>query len=72
MSLAMVDTIVAFGRDRASLDAIARPDAALAIWWRSPPDAPCAAMASFRLDTVDDMSLDLAADNATDGATAPG
>lgn len=72
MSLAMLDTIVTFGRDRASLDAIARPDTALAIWWRSPPDALRAALACFGLDMVDDVSLDLATDNATDGATAPG
>lgn len=68
MSLAMLNDIVAFGHDRASLDAIARPDAALAIWWRSLPDALRVALASLDLDTVDDVSLDLAADEAIGGA----
>lgn len=67
MSLAMLDDIVGFGHDRASLDAIARPDAALAIWWRSLPDALRAALASLDLDTVNDVSLDLTADEAIDG-----
>lgn len=68
MSLAMLDDIVAFGHDRASLDAIARPGAALAIWWRPLPDALRAALAALDLDTVDDVSLHLAADEPIDGA----
>ncbi|QXT35890.1 DUF1826 domain-containing protein [Sphingomonas sanguinis] len=63
----MLDDIVAFGHDRASLDAIARPDAALAIWWRSLPDTLRAALASLDLNTVDDVSLDLTADDAIHG-----
>ena len=70
MSTAMLDDIVAFGHDRASLDAIARPDAALAIWWRSLPDPLHAALASLDLDTVDDMSFDFAAEEPVDGALA--
>lgn len=68
MTLAVLDDIVAFDHDRASLDAIARPDAALAIWWRSLPDTLRAALASLDLKTVDDVSLDLAAGEAIDGA----
>lgn len=68
MSLAMLDDIVAFGHDRASLDAIARPGAALAIWWRPLPDALRAALAALDLDTVDDVSLHLAANEPIDGA----
>ncbi|MDJ0275904.1 DUF1826 domain-containing protein [Sphingomonas sp. 2R-10] len=59
MTLAMLDDVVAFGYDRASLDAIARPAAALAIWWRSLPDALRTALAALDLATVDDVSLDL-------------
>ena len=65
MTLAMLDDIVAVGHDRASLDVIAQPDAALAIWWRSLPDALRAALASLDLDAVDDVSLDLAAEVPT-------
>lgn len=70
MTLAMLDDIVAFGHGRASLDAIARPHAALAIWWRSLPDALRAALAYLDLDTVDDVSLDLADEEAIDSALA--
>ncbi|WP_294235784.1 DUF1826 domain-containing protein [uncultured Sphingomonas sp.] len=70
MSLAMLDDVVAFGEDRGSLDAIARPDAALAIWWRSLPDALRIALASLDLDTVDDVSLDLVVDDAIEVALA--
>jgi hypothetical protein len=66
----MLDDIVAFSDDRAALDAIARPQAALAIWWRPLPDALRAALASLDLDTVDDVSLDLAADEAIGSALA--
>lgn len=34
MTPAMLEDVVAFGYDRMSLDAIARPKTALAIWWR--------------------------------------
>lgn len=70
MSLAMLDDIVAFGHDRGSLDAIARPHAALAIWWRSLSDPLRAALASLDLDMVDNVSLDLAADEPIDLALA--
>lgn len=70
MTLVMPDDIVVLGHDRSSLDAIARPDAALAIWWRSLPDALRAALAFLDLDMVDDVSLDLAAGEAIDGALA--
>lgn len=66
MILAMLDDVVAFGHDRASLDAIARPGAALAIWWRSLPDALRAGLDTLDLDTVDDVSLDMAADRPVD------
>lgn len=68
MSLAMPDAIVAFGHECASLDAIARSDAALAIWSRSLPDTLRVALASLDLDTVNDVSLDIAADEAIGGA----
>ncbi|KQM27398.1 MULTISPECIES: hypothetical protein [unclassified Sphingomonas] len=65
MSLAMLDDQVAFGYDRASLDPIARPAAALAIWWRSLADPLATALAALDLDTVDDVSLDLTANAAS-------
>lgn len=64
----MLDHVVTSGPARASLDTIARPDAALAIWSRSLPDALRAALASLELDKVDDVSLDLAIDEAIGGA----
>ncbi|WP_230483965.1 DUF1826 domain-containing protein [Sphingomonas sp. Leaf21] len=59
MTLAMMEDVVAFGDDPASLDAIARPKAALAIWWRSLPGDMRAGLEALDLDTIDDLSLDL-------------
>lgn len=66
MTPAMLEDVVAFGYDRMSLDAIARPKTALAIWWRPLPDALQAGLAALDLDTVDDVTLDLDADAPLD------
>ena len=68
MTPAMLEDVVAFGYDRMSLDAIARPKTALAIWWRPLPDALQAGLAALDLDTVDDVTLDLDADAPLDDA----
>lgn len=68
MTPAMLEDVVAFGYDRTSLDAIARPKTALAIWWRPLPDAMKAGLAALDLDTVDDVTLDLDADAPLDDA----
>jgi hypothetical protein len=66
MTPAMLEDVVAFGYDRTSLDVIARPKTALAIWWRPLPDAVKAGLAVLDLDTVDDVTLDLDADAQLD------
>lgn len=68
MTLALLADVVAVGDDRASLDKIARPGAALAIWGRSLPDVLRDGLAALDLATVDDVVLDLAADGTIDGA----
>lgn len=68
MTLALLADVVAFGHDRASLDTIARPGAALAVWWRSLPDALRDGLDALDLDTVDDVALDLAADGTVGDA----
>lgn len=66
MTLAMLDDGVAVGHAPASLDAIARPRAALAIWWRSLPDDLRLGLAALDLDTIDDLSVDIDADAPLD------
>ncbi len=58
----MLEEVVAFGYDRASLDAIARPKVALAVWWRSLSDTLRTRLATLDLDMVDDVALELDAD----------
>lgn len=66
MTVAMLEDVVAFGHDPASLDAIARPKAALAIWWRSLPDDLRLRLAALDLDSIDDVSVDIDADAPLD------
>lgn len=66
MTAAMLEDVVAFGHDPASLDAIARPKAALVIWWRSLPDDLRLRLAALDLDTIDDVSVDIDADAPLD------
>ena len=68
MTLGMIEDVVAFGYDRASLDAIARPRAALAIWWRSLSPALLSSLATLDLDAIDKLSLDLDAEGTLDAA----
>lgn len=67
MTLTMLEGAVTFGYDRASLDAIARPEAALAIWWRPLSDALRSALAVLDLDAIGDLSVDVDADALLDG-----
>ena len=66
MTLTMLDNGVVLGHTPASLDMIARPKAALAIWWRSLPDDLRLGLAALDLDTVDDLSVDIDADAPLD------
>lgn len=66
MTVAMLEDVVAFGRAPASLEAIARPKVALAIWWRSLPDDLRLRLAALDLDTIDDVSVDIDADAPLD------
>ncbi len=50
---------IAIGHDRASLDRIARPDAALAIWWRKVPEPLRSALATLDLSAVDNLSVEV-------------
>ncbi|KQM98898.1 DUF1826 domain-containing protein [Sphingomonas sp. Leaf25] len=64
MSLARLERLIAIGGDRASLDRIARPGAALAIWWRHLPEPLRAALATLDLPGVGDLSVEVDADRS--------
>lgn len=57
---------VATGSHADVLDAIGRPETALAIWRRELPPALCEALAPLDLDGVDDIAVELAADTPPD------
>ncbi|MDY0959482.1 DUF1826 domain-containing protein [Sphingomonas sp. CFBP8993] len=50
---------IAMGCDSALLDHIARPDAALAIWWRRMPEPFRTALARLDLRGLDDLSVEV-------------
>lgn len=65
---ATIQRTVPMGWDRASLDRIARPDAALAIWWRNVPALLRSALPLLDLDAVDDLSVDIDAHETIEAA----
>lgn len=64
---------IAIGGDRALLDHVARPDVALAIWWRRMPEALRLALGGLDLTGVDDMAVEVDLNGSVDAAlTAAG
>ncbi len=56
---AKMEQLVTIAGDRASLDRIASPDAALAIWWRQLPETLRVALAELDLHSIADISVDI-------------
>ncbi len=56
---AKMEQLVTIAGDRASLDRIASPDAALAIWWRQLPETLRVALAELDLHSIADISIDI-------------
>lgn len=59
MTAAEMERRVAVGYDRSSLDRIARPEAALAIWWRKLPESLRDALVGLDLTTLDNISVEM-------------
>jgi len=59
---------IAIGGDSALLDHIARPDTALAIWWRRLPPPLRAALGALDLDGVDSLSVETDLGGSVDAA----
>lgn len=57
-----MEQLVSISPDRAALDRIARPDAALAIWWRNISEPLRGILAAVDLDAIDDLSVEVATD----------
>lgn len=68
MTVATLTDAVTIVETPAALDAIARPETALAIWCRSLPDRLRAGLDALDLDSVDDVAMDLAADRPVGAA----
>lgn len=54
-----MEQLIKIAGDRAALDNIARPHAALAIWWRRLPEPLCEALQWLDLSAVDDLSVEV-------------
>ncbi|PZU12326.1 MAG: DUF1826 domain-containing protein [Sphingobium sp.] len=54
-----MERLVAIAGDRAALDSIARPDAALAIWWRQLPLPIRIALEGLDLQSLADLSVEM-------------
>ncbi|MFC4254461.1 DUF1826 domain-containing protein [Croceibacterium xixiisoli] len=63
-----MERLVPIVPDRASLDRIARPDAALAIWWRRMSDPLRAALQELDLARLDNLSVEIDAGGSICGA----
>lgn len=59
MTRAKMERLVMIGSDRALLDRIARPEAALAIWWRRLPGTLDAALGKVNLHSVSNLSVEV-------------
>lgn len=61
MNAARLAQLIAISSDRADLDRIARPDTALAIWWRGLSDPLRVVVDALDLDAVDNLSVEIEA-----------
>lgn len=68
MTPAKMERLVTIDGDQASLDRIARPDTALAIWWRRLSEPLRAGLETLDLTAVDNVSIEIDADRSVDAA----